>query len=93
MSAEILHNLQRWGLPNLIWRYSRKLRNRQYAPPFQTDSPEQCDLGDKYWHNYPVQNYQYEFNSWGLRDCDFDQYKKEVSTRVLRIKKEEAQNG
>jgi hypothetical protein len=85
MSTEILNNLQRWGLPNPIWRYCRKFRNQQYDPPYHTDSPELCDLGEEYWHNYPIQNYQYEFNSWGFRDCDFDQYRKEVYPGKVNI--------
>jgi hypothetical protein len=85
MSVEILHNLQRWGLPDLIWRNTRRLRNRQFNPPFQVDSPEQCLLGSDYWKNYSCQIYQYQFNSWGFRDCDFDQYRKEIYSGKVNI--------
>jgi len=29
---------------------------------------------NKDWHEYPVQDFDYEFNSWGFRGLDYEQY-------------------
>lgn len=38
------------------------------------DRPNSVYVSVKEWHNYPVQNFNYEFNSWGFRGPDYDQY-------------------
>jgi hypothetical protein len=53
--------------------------------PFGIDNPDICSLGSTYWHNYPVQNFDYSFNNWGFRDCDFDQYRKENTNQKVNV--------
>jgi hypothetical protein len=38
------------------------------------DKPNLSGLGKSWWYNYPIQNFDYQFNSWGFRDEDFEQY-------------------
>lgn len=38
------------------------------------DHPKKCGSSVEEWHNYPVQNFNYEFNSWGFRGPEYDQY-------------------
>jgi len=38
------------------------------------DHPKKCICSVEEWHNYPIQNFNYEFNSWGFRGPDYDQY-------------------
>lgn len=57
-----------------IYRKLLSLRNRTFAPPFAFDSPEHCRLGPQYWHQYSVTQYDYQYNSWGFRGPDYEQY-------------------
>jgi hypothetical protein len=86
MSTEILNELQRWGMPRLLWRNTGKLRNRQFDTPYWTDCPERCNLGSNYWRQYTYRNYQYKFNDWGFRNNDnFEQYRKEVYADKVNV--------
>ena len=38
------------------------------------DSPKLCLCSVKEWHNYPIQDFDYQYNSWGFRGPDYDQY-------------------
>ena len=38
------------------------------------DSPESDFCSVKEWHNYPIQNFDYQFNSWAFRGPDYQQY-------------------
>lgn len=38
------------------------------------DCPENCNLGPTWWHNYPYQDFNYQFNSWGFRGPDYNKY-------------------
>tara|TARA_E500000178_G_C16960175_1_gene725600 strand:- start:712 stop:1527 length:816 start_codon:yes stop_codon:yes gene_type:complete len=38
------------------------------------DSPKSCLWPVKDWYNYPIQNFDYQFNSWGFRGPEYDQY-------------------
>lgn len=69
-----------FGLSKTLVRLLSRLRNNTFQPPFAHDKPGQCYFGDYYWHNYNIQDYNYKFNSWGLRDVDFEQYRgKEIN--------------
>jgi len=35
------------------------------------DTPQQCNLGKEWWHNFPVQDFVYSFNSEGFRFREF----------------------
>ena len=38
------------------------------------DHPDECYCGSKDWHAYPIQDFGYEFNSWGFRGPEYTQY-------------------
>jgi len=38
------------------------------------DRPEKSLRGTKEWFAYPVQNFNYQFNSWGFRGPEYEQY-------------------
>jgi hypothetical protein len=61
--------LSRKNLKNLIY-----LHNKTFDPPHKIDSKNMCMLGPSYWQNYPIQNYNYQYNSWGFRGNDYEQY-------------------
>jgi hypothetical protein len=85
MSDDLIQSLAKWGVPTTLWRKTRKLRNRTFQAPFGIDSPDHCSLGSDYWKNYPTQEITYSFNSWGFRDVDFDQYRKENTNQKINI--------
>ena len=39
-----------------------------------TDTPGESLNSSKDFHEYPIQDFDYQFNSWGFRDKDFEQY-------------------
>ena len=49
-------------------------RINYYGQYCGTDKPNLSRLGKAWWHNYPIHNFNYQFNSWGFRDEDFEQY-------------------
>ena len=77
MSLEIHQLLVDKEAHRFCWSNLRRCRNQSFPPPFKMDSPEHCSLGEEYWNAYPENSYTYDFNSWGNRDCDFEQYMKE----------------
>ena len=38
------------------------------------DNPTEALEGADYWYAYPVQDFEYEFNSWGFRGPEYEQY-------------------
>lgn len=50
-------------------------KNKQIST-YGLDTPENCMLGKTWWHNYPVQNFVYSFNSQGFRSSEIDTRKK-----------------
>ena len=38
------------------------------------DRHDLCENGASWWYNYPIQDFDYQFNSWGFRDEDFEKY-------------------
>jgi len=85
MSSELSDSMSRWGGPEVVWKNLRRIRNRIFNPPYSLDSPDCCVLGKEYWSTYSEQSYTYNFNSWGFRDCDFDQYRKENTNIKVNI--------
>jgi hypothetical protein len=65
----------KWGLPKSTYRRLSRLHGRVFDPPFATDSPDRCILGAVHWHTYPICDYQYQYNSWGFRGDDYEQYR------------------
>lgn len=49
-------------------------RINYYSSYCGTDRHDLCKHGVAWWYNYPVQNFDYKFNSWGFRDEDFEKY-------------------
>lgn len=64
----------KWGLPPTIWKPLFAKRNTDRPPPIPMDRPDECLLGQDHWYNYPVQDYNYRYNSWGMRGDDYEQY-------------------
>lgn len=64
----------KWGLPRRVYRTLARNHNRTFHPPFDFDSPQRCMFGPDYWHQYPTQDYDYQYNSWGFRGPDYEQY-------------------
>lgn len=85
MSLDISQDLSKWNVPTVLWRSLRRIRNRSLVPPYGMDSPTNCLLGKEYWHSWPGDDYTYDFNSWGFRDADFDQYRKENTDLKINI--------
>lgn len=48
----------------------KNLKTKTYG----LDDPKLCILGKRWWKNYPVQDFDYQFNSWGFRGREYDQY-------------------
>lgn len=48
----------------------KNLKTKTYG----LDDPKHCNLGKHWWKNYPVQDFDYQFNSWGFRGHEYDQY-------------------
>ena len=65
---------QKWDVARHTLRKLAKLHNQTFDPPFATDMPERCLFGHDYWHQYPVKDYRYTYNSWGFRGPDYEQY-------------------
>lgn len=65
----------KWGVTRLLYKRMCQLRNKTLPPPFSNDTPEKCTLGPRYWQEYPVKEYNYQFNSWGYRAEDFEKYR------------------
>lgn len=38
------------------------------------DNPEACVKGTKWWYDYPIQDFDYQFNSWGFRGPEYEQH-------------------
>ena len=38
------------------------------------DCPESCVAGATWWHSYPYQDFDYQFNSWGFRGPEYEQH-------------------
>lgn len=55
-------------------RQGAKLHNKEFDPPHKLDSPKRCLFGEEYWNQYPIKNYNYQYNLWGLRGEDYAQY-------------------
>lgn len=36
-----------------------------------SDTPQTCDIDADWWNNYPVQDFDYVFNSWGYRGIEY----------------------
>lgn len=64
----------KWGLPRTVYRMLARYHGGTYDPPFSFDDPKSCIFGSRYWFDYPITDYQYQFNSWGFRDQDHEQY-------------------
>lgn len=59
--------LKKWHRP-----YSNA--NRQ-SKTSAVDTPQHCPFGEEYWYNYPVQDFDYRYNSWAFRsDEEYEQY-------------------
>jgi hypothetical protein len=85
MSDEFIKSLAKWGIPTNMWRKARKVRNQTFQAPFGIDSAELCSLGPDYWKSYPTKEINYTFNSWGFRDSDYEQYRKEITNQKINI--------
>jgi hypothetical protein len=85
MSDELIKSLAKWGIPSTLWRKTRKVRSRTFQAPFGIDSPDICSLGSDYWKNFSATEINYKFNSWGFRDVDFEQYRKENTNQKINI--------
>lgn len=85
MSSEVHQLLVDKDAHRFVWNNLRRFCNRSLPTPFKLDSPEQCLLGKEYWNAYPENSYTYNFNSWGFRDCDFEQYMKENTDIKVNI--------
>jgi hypothetical protein len=64
----------KWGINRKTFRVLCQLHNVHTAPPHRVDSPETCHFGADYWHHYPVKDYSYQYNAWGLRGADYQQW-------------------
>ena len=38
------------------------------------DHPDRCNFSTEDWHAYPIQDFDYQFNSWGFRGPEYTQY-------------------
>jgi hypothetical protein len=38
------------------------------------DHPDTCNFSSEDWHAYPVQDFDYQFNSWGFRGPEYTQF-------------------
>ncbi len=76
MSSNISAAIGKFNFPMPAWKTGLKLRNKKFSAPFGLDDPDHCRLGANYWHQHPIQNFDYQFNSHGFRDRDFNQYLK-----------------
>ena len=38
------------------------------------DNPKECLIDQSWWYDYPVQEFDYQFNSWGFRGSEYTQY-------------------
>lgn len=69
-----MYVVTRHGLTRRLYALVKKLRNKTCQAPHGLDSPGRCVLGTNYWYAYPIQNYNYVYNSWGFRGEDYEQY-------------------
>jgi hypothetical protein len=67
MTSRIKDRLKLWNFPRDIWRQVAAVKDKDLPPPYGSDRPESCVFGTDYWNNYPVNDYRYTYNSWGLR--------------------------
>lgn len=65
---------KRFGFPRHLRSETARLHNKKFNPPFGHDNPNKCLLGKNYWDNYHDKDYDYQFNSWGFRGEDYEQY-------------------
>jgi hypothetical protein len=85
MTEEFAHRTDRRGIHRYVWSRIKFLRNKTIQAPFGIDNPDQCWLGQDYWHNHPVQDFDYKFNSWGCRGVDYEQFLKEKTDQKVNI--------
>jgi len=64
----------KWGVNRKILKEVSRLHNKTFDLPHKIDGPDFCILGSDYWHHYPIKNYNYQYNSWGFRGEDHEQY-------------------
>jgi len=64
----------KWGLNRLMFKRIAKIHNKTFNTPHKADGPDFCTFGSLYWHHYPIKNYNYQYNSWGFRGDDYEQY-------------------
>ena len=38
------------------------------------DDPDHSNISGEEWHAYPIQDFDYQFNSWGFRGPEYTQY-------------------
>ena len=52
------------------------LRNRASCIRQQShmDTPDRCHIDSNWWYSYPVQDFDYKYNSFGFRGNDYTQY-------------------
>jgi hypothetical protein len=53
---------------------NKSIEDQTFAPPCSWDNESLCRLGSSWWNFYPVQDYDYTFNSQGYRDIQHDQF-------------------
>lgn len=46
-----------------------------HNPTYGMDCPKLCVYGRDWWHLYPVQDFDYKFNSWGFREQELSTLK------------------
>lgn len=51
-----------------------KVHNNYYSKTAGLDRPEKSISTPKEWRNYPIQDFDYQFNSWGFRGPEFDEH-------------------
>jgi hypothetical protein len=85
MTDDFAHRSDRRGIHRAVWNRIKFLRNKTFQAPFGVDDPDKCWLGRDYWHNHPVQDFDYKFNSWGCRGVDYEQFLKEKTDQKVNI--------
>jgi len=85
MISNLDKNIGKWNFPIVGWKTVAKFRNQTSTAPFGVDDPDTCRYGSDFWHQHPIQNFDYQFNNWGFRDQNFDQYRKDNSNCRVNI--------
>lgn len=55
------------------FRYYTLTKNTQKTQ-LGLDQPDRCLKGVKWWYNYPIQDFNYKFNSWAFRGPEYTPY-------------------